>query len=127
MTRARWTAIMMLSLTFSIGALSGMAIEEAAGIDWFDFLDDDHDSDGSGLRLMAGIELSPEQRKTVDDILERQEDQLEEYWEQHMPDIKAILSKSYGEIRILLTPAQQSVFDQRVRELDGKVPQEFRD
>jgi hypothetical protein len=116
----------MLSLTFCVGALGGMAVEEAAGLDWFDFLDDDETS-VSDLRLMSGIDLSAEQRATVDRILERQEDQLEDYWEERMPDIKAILAKSYGEIRVLLTPAQQAVFDKRVRELDGKVPEEFRD
>lgn len=126
MTRARWIAALMLSLTFCVGALGGMAVEEAAGLDWFDFLDDDETS-VSDLRLMSGIDLSAEQRATVDRILERQEDQLEDYWEERMPDIKAILAKSYGEIRVLLTPAQQAVFDKRVRELDGKVPEEFRD
>jgi hypothetical protein len=126
MTRAKWTATLMLSLTFLVGALSGMALEEAAGIDWFDFLDDD-ESSVSDLRLMAGVDLSDEQRATVDRILERQEDELEDYWEERMPDIKGILSKSYAEIRVLLTPPQQSVFDQRVRELDGKVPEEFQD
>jgi hypothetical protein len=126
MTRAKWIATMMLSLTFVVGAVSGMALEEAAGIDWFDFLDDD-ESSVSDLRLMAGIDLSAQQRATVDRILERQEDELEDYWEERMPDIKGILAKSYGEIRVLLTPAQQTVFDQRVRELDGKVPEEFQD
>ncbi len=126
MTRAKWTATLMLSLTFVVGALSGMALEEAAGIDWFDFLDDD-ESSVSDLRLMAGVDLSDEQRATVDRILERQEDELEDYWEERMPDIKGILGKSYAEIRVLLTPAQQSVFDQRVRDLDGKVPEEFQD
>jgi hypothetical protein len=126
MTRAKWTATLMLSLTFAVGALSGMALEEAAGIDWFDFLDDD-ESSVSDLRLMAGIDLSAQQSATVDRILERQEDELEDYWEERMPDIKGILGKSYAEIRVLLTPAQQSVFDQRVRELDGKVPEEFQD
>jgi len=116
----------MLSLTFAVGALSGMALEEAADIDWFDFLDDD-ESSVSDLRLMAGLDLSAEQRATVDRILERQEDELEDYWEERMPDVKGILGKSYAEIRVLLTPAQQAVFDQRVRELDGKVPEEFQD
>jgi hypothetical protein len=126
MTRAKWTATLMLSLTFVVGALSGMALEEAAGIDWFDFLDDD-ESSVSDLRLITGLDLTAEQRATVDRILERQEDQLEDYWEQRMPDVKGILGKSYAEIRVVLTPTQQTVFDQRVRQLDGKIPEEFQD
>src|SRR5688500_9079640 len=81
MTRAKWTATLMLSVTFVVGALSGMALEEAAGIDWFDFLDDD-ESSVSDLRLIAGLDLTADQRATVDRILERQEDQLEDYWEE---------------------------------------------
>lgn len=126
MTRAKWTATLMLSLTFVVGALSGMALEEAAGIDWFDFLDDD-ESSVSDLRLITGLDLTAEQRATVDRILERQEDQLEDYWEERMPDVKGILGKSYAEIRVVLTPSQQTVFDQRVRQLDGKIPEEFQD
>jgi hypothetical protein len=126
MTRAKWTATLMLSLTFVVGALSGMALEEAAGIDWFDFLDDD-ESSVSDLRLISGLDLTAEQRATVDRILERQEDQLEDYWENRMPDVKGILGKSYAEIRVVLTPSQQTVFDQRVRQLDGKIPEEFQD
>jgi hypothetical protein len=44
-----------------------------------------------------------------------------------MPDVKGILGKSYAEIRVVLTPTQQTVFDQRVRQLDGKIPEEFQD
>jgi Spy/CpxP family protein refolding chaperone len=127
MTRAGKTAALMLVLTFSVGALAGMALEEAVGIDWFEFLDEDSDDPGSSVELMAGIELSGDQRSKVHDIVERQEDELEDYWEGRIPEIQGILTKSYAEIRSLLTPEQQPVFDRRVRELDGRVPQEFRD
>src|SRR5688500_2419213 len=113
----------MLSLTFAVGALSGMALEEAADIDWFDFLDDD-ESSVSDLRLMAGLDLSAEQRATVDRILERQEDELEDYWEERMPDVKRILWKTFGGIRGILTPAHQPLFDPLVREAAGNVPEE---
>jgi Spy/CpxP family protein refolding chaperone len=127
MTRAGKTAALMLVLTFSVGALAGMAVEEAFGIDWFEFLDEDSDDPGSSVQLMAGIQLSREQRAKVHDIVERQEDELEDYWEGRIPEIQGILTKSYAEIRSLLTPEQQSVFDRRVGELAGRVPQEFRD
>ena len=123
--RARIVAGLLLALTFVIGGLTGMALEEALGIDWFEFLDEDHPA--SDDRLLAGLELSGEQRERVDEILERQEDRLEEYWESRLPEIQGILQQSYAEVRVLLTPEQQAVFDQRVRELDGRVPEEIRD
>jgi hypothetical protein len=125
MTRARRIAVLMLTLTFTLGALSGMAIEEATGIDWFEFLDEE-DDDAEEVRLMSGIQLSPEQDAKIDSILDRQEDQIEDYWESRMPEIEGILAQSYADIRVLLNPQQQSVFDRRVRDLDGRVPEEFR-
>ena len=125
MTRTRGIAVLLLALTFGLGALSGMAIEEATGIDWFEFLDEEDEDDEP--QLMAGIELSADQREKVDSIVDRQEDQLEDYWESRMPEIRGILAGSYAEIRALLTPEQQTVFDRRVRDLDGQVPDEFRD
>jgi len=122
--RAGGVAALLLLLTFGVGAMAGMAIEEAAGIDWFDFLDRDEQED---VRLLDGLSLTPDQRASVERILDRQEDALETYWEARMPEIQGILAGSYDEIRALLTPAQRERFDQRVRNLGGRVPAEFRD
>ena len=124
MRRAGGVAALLLLLTFGVGAMAGMAIEEAAGIDWFDFLDRDEQED---VRLLDGMSLTPDQRASVERILDRQEDALETYWEARMPEIQGILAGSYDEIRALLTPAQRERFDQRVRNLGGRVPAEFRD
>ena len=124
MKRAGGVAALLLLLTFGVGAMAGMAIEEAAGIDWFDFLDRDEQED---VRLLGGMSLTPDQRASVERILDRQEDSLEEYWEARMPEIQGILAGSYDEIRALLTPAQRERFDQRVRNLGARVPAEFRD
>ena len=124
MRRADGVAALLLLLTFGVGAMAGMAIEEAAGIDWFDFLDRDEQED---VRLLDGMSLTPDQRASVERILDRQEDALEAYWEARMPEIQGILAGSYDEIRALLTPAQRERFDQRVRNLGGRVPAEFRD
>ena len=126
MKRAGRIAALMLVLTFSVGAVTGMAIEEAFGIDWFEFLDDDDDVDGSP-RITEGLGLTPEQNTRIERIVEGQEDQLEDYWETSLPEIQAILDKSYAEIRALLTPSQQALFDRRIRELHGQIPEEFRD
>lgn len=127
MKRASQIAVLMLSLSFTVGALAGMAVEEATGIDWFEFLDEASDDEESASELTAGLNLSSEQRTRVHRIVERQEDELEDYWKGRMPEIQGILSKTYAEIRSLLTAEQQQVFDRRVRELDGRVPAEFLD
>jgi len=123
--RARLVAGLMLALTFTVGGLTGMALEEALGIDWFEFLDEDYDE--AEDRLLAGLDLTREQRARAEDILEREEDRLEDYWESRLPEIQGMLRETYSEIRATLTPEQQALFDRRVRELDGRVPEEIRD
>jgi hypothetical protein len=113
----------MLLLTFVVGALGGMAMEEAFGIDWFEFLDDEGDESD---RLLAGLGLNADQEREADRILERQEDQLEEYWDSRLPEIRRILDEGYGEIRALLTAEQLPRFERRVRDLDGRIPEEIR-
>ena len=122
--RARLVAALLLGLTFGIGALAGMALEEALGIDWFEFLDEDYDE--AEDRLLAGLDLTREQRSRAEDILEGQEDRLEDYWRSRLPEIDEILRDSYADIRAILTTDQQRLFDARVRELGGLVPQEMR-
>ena len=124
MKRAGGVAVLLLLVTFGVGAMAGMAIEEAAGIDWFDFLDRDEQED---VRLLDGMSLTADQRGAIERILDRQDDSLEQYWEARMPEIHGILASSYDEIRALLSPAQRERFDQRVHDLGGRVPVEFRD
>lgn len=121
----RLVAGLLLALAFLVGNLTGMVLEEALGLDWFEFLDED--TDEAPDRLLAGLELSRAQRARAEEILERQEDRLEEYWESRLPEIQGILRESYAEIRAILEPEQRAAFDRRVRELDGRVPEEIRD
>ena len=120
MRRTRLIAALTVAAAFSAGALSGMVAEEALGLDWFDFLDEDEVEDS----ILAGLDLSGAQRDEADEVLDRQEDRLEDYWEGRLPELQAILRESHAEIRQILTPEQQRVFDQRVRELGTYIPPE---
>jgi Spy/CpxP family protein refolding chaperone len=122
--RSKLVALLLLLLTFSVGALAGMALEEGLGIDWFEFLDEDSDD---GSELLTGIDLSSDQRERIDAILERQEDSLEDYWETRLPEIQGLLQQTYAEIGGILNENQREVFQTRVRALGGRVPQEIRD
>jgi Spy/CpxP family protein refolding chaperone len=120
MRRARAVAVLLLGLVFGVGALAGMAVEEAAGLDWFDFLDED--ARPSEARLFSGMRLTDEQERRIADVLERREERLEAYWESRLPEIGALMNASYAEVREVLTPEQRPAFDARVRELRGRVP-----
>lgn len=117
--RARAVAVLLLAASFGVGALGGMAAEEALGLDWFDFLDED--APPGDDRLFAGIPLTDAQERRIEGIRERREDRLEDYWESRLPDLQRIMDDSYGEMRGVLTPEQQPAFDRRVRELRQRI------
>src|SRR5690606_15981263 len=73
--RPRFVASLLLLLTFVVGGMAGMALEEALGLDWFDFLDEDNRPEQG--QLLAGLQLTPGQRDRIDDILDVQEERLE--------------------------------------------------
>ena len=125
MIRPRLIGALLLVVTFAVGGMTGMALEEALGIDWFEFLD--VDSDDADASLLAGIDLTGAQRERIDEIMDREEDRLEAYWESRLPEIQSIVSASYDEIRAILDPSQRQQFEQRVRALRGRVPDEMRD
>ena len=117
--RARAVAVLLLAATFGVGGMAGMAAEEALGLDWFDFLDEDA-APAEG-RLFTGVELTDAQERQIEQIRERREQRLEGYWESRLPDIQRIMDDSYGEMRQVLTPEQQPPFDRRVREMRGRI------
>lgn len=117
---ARAVGALLLAGAFAVGGLSGMAVEEAMGLDWFDFLDED--ARPSEDRLFAGMALTGEQRRSIERIRERREDRLEAYWGSRVPEIERIVAQSYGEMRAVLPPERQAEFDRRVRELRARAP-----
>jgi Spy/CpxP family protein refolding chaperone len=117
--RARAVGALLLAATFAVGGLAGMAAEEALGLDWFDFLDED--AAPADDRLFAGVELTGAQERQIEGIRDRREERLEGYWESRLPDIQRIMDDSYGEMRRVLTPEQQPAFDRRVREMRGRI------
>lgn len=116
---ARAIGALLLAATFAVGGLAGMAAEEALGLDWFDFLDED--AVPADERLFSGMGLTDGQAERIEDIRDRREARLEAYWEGRLPDIQRIMDDSYGEMRRVLTPEQQPAFDRRVGDLRSRV------
>lgn len=118
--RPRIVASLLLLLAFAVGGMAGMALEEALGLDWFDFLDEDNAPEQG--QLLAGLGLSAEQQERIAAILETQEDRLEEFWESRLPEMRPIVAESYDRIRAVLTPEQRQQFDARVNARGITVP-----
>ena len=69
-------------------------------------LDDDAEED-----FLETLGLSRAQLDSVDDLLDRREDRLEDYWKSRLPDLQALVDSSRQEIRMVLTPEQRAAYD----------------
>ena len=58
-------------------------------------------------QLLAGLELTTMQRARIERILEEQEDELEEFWERRVPEMRPIVARSYDRIREVLSDEQR--------------------
>ena len=118
----RRTAVFLLVTVFLAGAATGWLLEDvvedmpwgAGGGDVSmpdrhqddEPLDDDAEED-----FLESLDLSAAQLDSVDELLERREDHLEDYWKTRLPDLEAVIDSSRREIRDLLSPEQQAAYD----------------
>ena len=122
--RSRRTALMLLLLTFFVGGMSGMAVEEALGLDWFDFLDEDAmtENPGSDQAFLIQLGVDADQRSRIENIFRDQDQQLEAYWRGQLPALHAIVEKTDARIDSVLTPEQRAAFKQRIKNRGSSVP-----
>lgn len=114
--RARILGAILLAVVFVGGAFSGAAVdrlivdgggERPARVE--PCRDDDRDRDRG--HLIDQIDLTPEQRARVDQILERRRTQLDSFWVQARPQLRAIIDATQEEIRAIMTPEQRAQYD----------------
>ncbi len=119
---ARRTAVLVLLAVFLVGGAAGWVAEEVADeIHWPgghdevktpDRADEDEPFDDDAEEdLLETLSLSRSQLDSVDHLLDRREDRLEDYWEARLPDLQAIVDSSRNEIRAVLTPEQRGTYD----------------
>jgi hypothetical protein len=119
---ARRTAVLVLLAVFLVGGAAGWVAEEMADdLDWparhdnggtSDRPDEDEPfDDDAEEELLETLGLSRAQLNSVDQLLDRREDRLEQYWRSRLPDLQAIVDSSRQEIRALLIPEQRTAYD----------------
>ena len=69
--------------------------------------------------LARRLELSPEQQKSVDVILERQRERASAVFEDIGPRLRTVLDSTNAQIRAILSPEQQAGFDAIIQEDRG--------
>lgn len=119
---ARRTAVLLLLAVFLAGGGAGWLLEDVGDeIRWpgshtdgsrIDQLDDDEPLDDDAEEdFLETLGLSRAQLDSVDHLLDRREDRLEDYWKSRLPDLQSLVDSSRREIRALLTPEQRAAYD----------------
>jgi hypothetical protein len=119
---ARRTAVLVLLTVFLVGGAAGWVLEEVVDeIHWpgrhgerstpdrpdeEEPFDDDSEED-----FLETLGLTRAQLDSVDHLLERREDRLENYWKSRLPDLEALVDSNRQEIRALLTPEQRTAYN----------------
>jgi hypothetical protein len=119
---ARRTAVILLLAVFLVGGAAGWLLEDVMDdIHWPggqtegstpDRHDDDEPfDDDAEEEFLESLGLSRGQLDSVDHLLDRREDRLEDYWKSRLPDLQSLVDSSRQEIRGLLTPDQREAYD----------------
>jgi Spy/CpxP family protein refolding chaperone len=99
--------MLVLLVMFAVGALTGAATMRVAG--GADATPRARaESRESRPDLFERLELTPEQRVQVDAIMERRRDEMDAFWKQHGPQLRAITDSARVEIRSVLTEEQRA-------------------
>lgn len=125
--RTRLLSLGLLAITFLVGALSGAALDRVLSADpapaEAPVVKAPTQPEARNQRRrerkfddIDGLDLSAEQRARIDAILERRKLQIDEFWKEAGPRLRALVDSTRAEIREELTPAQQAEYDRRQAE-----------
>lgn len=118
--RMRLMGVALLAATFVAGALSGAAMERVLNADEPESVERDRDRDDDDERrrshVIDRIEMSDEQRSTIDGILDRRSERMRAVWREVEPQLDAITDSARVEIKDVLTPEQLAEYEQKLRE-----------
>lgn len=121
--RARLIGLGMLVGAFLAGALSGAAVVRVLSADEpvaRSGAREEHGRRHSGPDLFDELGLTEEQRIQVDAILERRRKQIDAFWAEFGPILRAIRDSTRSEIREVLTPEQRELEDRFWRARHGR-------
>jgi Spy/CpxP family protein refolding chaperone len=104
----------MLIIAFAVGALAGATTLRVAG--GAAVPERGGRPERRGPDLFERLNLTPEQKTQVDAIMERRRVEMDAFWKEHGPTLRAIYDSTRAEIRTVLTPEQRALDDQFMAE-----------
>jgi Spy/CpxP family protein refolding chaperone len=110
--RGKFVGMMLLMVTFVAGGLVGAAanrVLEARPVTAAASAPDrgcEREQD-----VFERLDLSPQQRERVDEILARRREQADIFWQDAGPRLHELMDSTRAEIRNVLTPEQRAEYD----------------
>jgi Spy/CpxP family protein refolding chaperone len=115
--RSRWLALGVLSATFVAGAMLGAAALRVLADDRAEQpergrRDDRREDRGPPPSIFDQMGLTAAQKVAMDSIMEKRRREMDAFWKQHNPEVRAIIDSTRAEIDRLLTPEQRKQFQE---------------
>lgn len=114
--RTRLVGFGVLVATFLVGALAGAAVERVVSAAEAEPRRAGERDDDRHRRsyVIDRIEMAPEQRATIDAILERRSERMRAVWQEVEPRLDAITDSARAEIMETLTPEQRAEYERQL-------------
>jgi Spy/CpxP family protein refolding chaperone len=109
--RMRLLGFALIAATFLAGGMAGAAFDRVITTD----TKGGAPAEGRG-HVIDQVEMTPEQRATIDAILERRSERMQSAWAEISPRLEAITDSARAEIMEVLTPGQRAEYERRLEE-----------
>lgn len=119
--RTRLLGIAILAAVFAAGGLAGAATDRVldarppAPADSAAASPEACRAETGRKRILDQLDLSPEQRRQVDAIMDRRRAETEAFWKNEGRRMRAIVDSARADVRAVLNPTQRAEYD-RLRE-----------
>lgn len=128
--RVRVQALLLLAIAFGTGIVGGMALERVRAVrSWrgtAERMRPDFGPPGAGrLGFFDLLDVTDQQREQIRAILEASRSAMDSVFRSSMPHLLTIHDSVRAEIRAVLTPEQQTRFDEMEPRWGGRPPAEW--
>lgn len=115
--RTRLVGFGLLIATFLVGALAGAAADRVLSADQPDGKARAEREEGEQRSYVIDrVDMSPEQRASIDAILERRSERMRAVWHEAEPRLDAITDSARADIMQVLTPEQRAQYERKLEE-----------
>lgn len=114
--RMRVLGVALLAATFIAGALAGAAVDRVLSADEPERVERDRDGDRGRSYIIEQVEMSEEQRSTIELILEERSERMRAVWREVEPRMDAVTDSARMEIMEVLTPEQRAEYERKLEE-----------